>query len=52
MYAMRCLMKASILLVLLASLIWAFKEPTITYDDWGQDTHPFNKVECSVVTNL
>ncbi|EHN8921122.1 hypothetical protein ACV6DN_17975 [Enterobacter asburiae] len=52
MYFIRFLLKGCIVLVLLMSIMWAFKEPVIKTADWDQSDNALAKVECQVTTDL
>lgn len=52
MSVIRFLLKGCTLLILLFSLIWAFKEPTIATVDWTPNDNSITKIECSVVTDF
>ncbi|GJL41726.1 TPA: hypothetical protein ACJIWU_001870 [Enterobacter chengduensis] len=52
MYFIRLMLKGCTVLILLASIIWAFKEPVIKTADWDQGNNALAKIECHVMTDL
>lgn len=52
MYFIRFMLKGCIVLILLISIIWAFKEPVIKTADWDQSNNAIAKIECHVMTDL
>ena len=48
----RLMLKGCIVLVLLSSIIWAFKEPVIKTTDWDQSDNALVKIECHAIADL